>query len=206
MPLRFGCDWTGLRPCVAARARIVDAEENRYYLSLEGDLYLYVGSPNRKIASSFAPSSVPRMRPSMYNTAWFSQPQRRRVHLFPTLRLVFPSWPRACHPLPGRRNSVFPGFWFLSSFLRFEWFFGSGCRGVATSCEFAFPRFPRSFGSIMDRNSRAQQQGTLGPLSPTSAVRCFSWPRLGFSLPGDPSQPSVGVWSVFTSFAGEGSE
>jgi hypothetical protein len=44
-PLRFGCDWTGLRPCVAARARIVDAEENRYYLSLEGDLYLYVGSP-----------------------------------------------------------------------------------------------------------------------------------------------------------------
>jgi hypothetical protein len=45
VPLRFGCDWTGLRPCVAARARIVDAEENRYYLSLEGDLYLYVGSP-----------------------------------------------------------------------------------------------------------------------------------------------------------------
>jgi hypothetical protein len=43
--LRFGCDWTGLRPCVAARARIVDAEENRYYLSLKGDLYLYVGSP-----------------------------------------------------------------------------------------------------------------------------------------------------------------
>jgi len=30
---------------VAARARIVDAEENRYYLSLEGDLYLYVGPP-----------------------------------------------------------------------------------------------------------------------------------------------------------------
>jgi hypothetical protein len=30
---------------VAARARIVNAEENRYYLSLEGDLYLYVGSP-----------------------------------------------------------------------------------------------------------------------------------------------------------------
>jgi hypothetical protein len=73
----------------------------------------------------------------MYNTAWFSQPQRRRVHLFPTLRLVFPSWPRACHPLPGRRNSVFPGFWFLSSFLRFERFLG---RGVASSCEFAFPR------------------------------------------------------------------
>jgi hypothetical protein len=64
----------------------------------------------------------------MYNTAWFSQPQRRRVHLFPTLHLVFPSWPRACHPLPGRRNSVFPGFWFLSSFLRFERFLG---RGVA---------------------------------------------------------------------------
>src|SRR5215204_1351492 len=82
--------------------------------------------PNRKIASSFAPSSVPRMRPSMYNTVWFSQPQRRRVHLFPTLHLVFPSWPRACHPLPGRRNSVFPGFWFLSSFLRFERFLGWG--------------------------------------------------------------------------------
>ena len=30
---------------MAARTRIVDAEENRYYLSLEGDLYLYVGSP-----------------------------------------------------------------------------------------------------------------------------------------------------------------
>ena len=45
MPLRFGCDWTGLRPCVAARVRIVDAEENRYYLSLEGDLYLYLGPP-----------------------------------------------------------------------------------------------------------------------------------------------------------------
>jgi hypothetical protein len=30
---------------VAARAPIVDAEENRYYLSLEGDLYLYVGPP-----------------------------------------------------------------------------------------------------------------------------------------------------------------
>jgi hypothetical protein len=29
---------------VAARARIVDAEENRYCLSLEGDLYFYVGS------------------------------------------------------------------------------------------------------------------------------------------------------------------
>jgi hypothetical protein len=43
VPLRFGCDWTGLRPCVAARARIVDAEENRYYLSLEGDLYVYSG-------------------------------------------------------------------------------------------------------------------------------------------------------------------
>jgi hypothetical protein len=49
----------------------------------------------------------------MYNTAWFSQPQRRRVHLFPTLHLAF---------------------------LRFERFFGSGCRGVASSCEFAFPR------------------------------------------------------------------
>jgi hypothetical protein len=41
----FGCDWTGLQPCVAARPPIVDAEENRYYLSLEGDLYLYVGPP-----------------------------------------------------------------------------------------------------------------------------------------------------------------
>jgi hypothetical protein len=30
---------------VAASAPIVDAEENRYYLSLEGDLYLYIGSP-----------------------------------------------------------------------------------------------------------------------------------------------------------------
>jgi len=30
---------------VAASAPIVDAEENRYYLSLEGDLYLYVGPP-----------------------------------------------------------------------------------------------------------------------------------------------------------------
>jgi Replication initiator protein A len=30
---------------VAARAPIVDAEENRYYVSLEGDLYLYVGPP-----------------------------------------------------------------------------------------------------------------------------------------------------------------
>jgi Replication initiator protein A len=30
---------------VAAKAPIVDAEENRYYLSLEGDLYLYVGPP-----------------------------------------------------------------------------------------------------------------------------------------------------------------
>ena len=30
---------------MAARARIVDAEENRYYLCLEGDLYLYVGPP-----------------------------------------------------------------------------------------------------------------------------------------------------------------
>ena len=31
---------------VAASAPIVDAEENRYYLSLEGDLYLYVGPPS----------------------------------------------------------------------------------------------------------------------------------------------------------------
>jgi hypothetical protein len=30
---------------VAAKAPIVDAEENRYYLSLEGGLYLYVGPP-----------------------------------------------------------------------------------------------------------------------------------------------------------------
>jgi hypothetical protein len=30
---------------VAASAPIVDAEENRYYISLEGDLYLYVGPP-----------------------------------------------------------------------------------------------------------------------------------------------------------------
>ena len=30
---------------VAASAPIVDAEENRYYLSLEGNLYLYVGPP-----------------------------------------------------------------------------------------------------------------------------------------------------------------
>jgi hypothetical protein len=30
---------------VAASAPIVDAEENRYYLSLEGDLYLYIGAP-----------------------------------------------------------------------------------------------------------------------------------------------------------------
>jgi hypothetical protein len=30
---------------VAAKAPIVDAEENRYYLSLEGDLYLYLGPP-----------------------------------------------------------------------------------------------------------------------------------------------------------------
>jgi Replication initiator protein A len=30
---------------VAASAPIVDAEENRYYLSLEGDLYLYLGPP-----------------------------------------------------------------------------------------------------------------------------------------------------------------
>ena len=30
---------------VAASAPIVDAEENRYYLSLEGDLYLYIGPP-----------------------------------------------------------------------------------------------------------------------------------------------------------------
>jgi len=93
----------------------------------------------------------------MYNTAWFSQPQRRRVHLFPTLHLVFPSWPRACHPLPGRRNSVFPGFWFLSSFLRFERFLG---RGVAVlllpaSSHSRVPAFPRSLGGIMDRNSGA---------------------------------------------------
>src|SRR5215217_6175203 len=94
--------------------------------------------PNRNIASSFAPSSVPRMRPSMYNTAWFSQPQRRSVHLFPTLHLVFPSWPRACHPLPGRRNSVFPGFWFLSSFLRFERFWV----GVSRCCFFLRVRIP----------------------------------------------------------------
>jgi hypothetical protein len=33
---------------VAASAPIVDAEENRYYLSLEGDLYLYVGPPQRE--------------------------------------------------------------------------------------------------------------------------------------------------------------
>ncbi len=31
---------------VAANAPIVDAEENRYYLSLEGDLYLYLGPPD----------------------------------------------------------------------------------------------------------------------------------------------------------------
>jgi hypothetical protein len=31
--------------CLVARAPIVDAEENRYYISLEGDLYLYVGPP-----------------------------------------------------------------------------------------------------------------------------------------------------------------
>jgi hypothetical protein len=138
----------------------------------------------------------------MYNTAWFSQLQCRRVHLFPTLlHLVFPSWPRACHPLPGRRNSVFPGFWFLSSFLRFERFLG---RGVAVLLLLA---------SSHSRGSRGPSgvlwieiAGHSRPLSPTSAVRCFSWPRLGFSLPGDPSQPSVGVWSVFTSFAGEGSE
>jgi hypothetical protein len=30
---------------VAASAPIVDAEDNRYYLSLEGDLYLYIGPP-----------------------------------------------------------------------------------------------------------------------------------------------------------------
>src|SRR5215212_10069123 len=30
---------------VAAKAPVVDAEENRYYLSLEGDLYLYLGPP-----------------------------------------------------------------------------------------------------------------------------------------------------------------
>jgi hypothetical protein len=30
---------------VAAKAPIVDAEENQYYLSLEGDLYLYLGLP-----------------------------------------------------------------------------------------------------------------------------------------------------------------
>jgi hypothetical protein len=30
---------------VAASAPIVDAEENRYYLSLEDDLYVYLGSP-----------------------------------------------------------------------------------------------------------------------------------------------------------------
>ena len=30
---------------VAASAPIVDAEENRYYISLEDDLYLYVGPP-----------------------------------------------------------------------------------------------------------------------------------------------------------------
>src|SRR5215204_1388497 len=30
---------------VAAKAPIVDAEDNRYYLSLEGDLYLYLGPP-----------------------------------------------------------------------------------------------------------------------------------------------------------------
>ncbi len=30
---------------VAASVPIVDADENRYYLSLEGDLYLYIGSP-----------------------------------------------------------------------------------------------------------------------------------------------------------------
>ncbi len=33
---------------VAASAPIVDAEENRYYLSLEGDLYLYLGPPEPK--------------------------------------------------------------------------------------------------------------------------------------------------------------
>jgi Replication initiator protein A len=33
---------------VAARAPIVDAEENRYYLSLEGDLYIYLGPPEPK--------------------------------------------------------------------------------------------------------------------------------------------------------------
>ena len=31
---------------VAANAPIVDAEENRYYLSLEGNLYLYLGPPS----------------------------------------------------------------------------------------------------------------------------------------------------------------
>jgi hypothetical protein len=48
VPLLLGSVILCLAPSVclvAARAPIVDAEENRYYISLEGDLYLYVGPP-----------------------------------------------------------------------------------------------------------------------------------------------------------------
>ncbi len=48
VPLLLGSVILCLAPsvCLVARAPIVDAEENRYYnISLEGDLYLYVGPP-----------------------------------------------------------------------------------------------------------------------------------------------------------------
>jgi hypothetical protein len=61
VPLLLGSVVLCLAPSVclvAARGPIVDAEENRYYISLEGDLYLYVGPQSPRTASFSVPSTA----------------------------------------------------------------------------------------------------------------------------------------------------
>jgi hypothetical protein len=74
----------------------------------------------------------------MYNTAWFSQPQRRRVHLFPTLHLVFPSCPvpATLSPDGGTPSSLGFGSCLLSFALSGFWV------GVSRCCFFLRVRIP----------------------------------------------------------------
>jgi hypothetical protein len=107
-PLMFGCNWTGLRPCVAARVPIVDAEENRYYISLEGDLYLYVVPPEPQHRFLLCPSIVPRIRRKTHNTSGRPLPGEEAMSLSPASHLL----PRVRGPVSTTRllPGVVPSF------------------------------------------------------------------------------------------------
>jgi Sigma-70, region 4 len=143
---------------VAARAPIVDDEENRYYISLEGDLYLYVVPPEPQYRFLLCPSIVPRIRRTTHNTSGRPLPGEEAMSLSPASRLL----PRVRGPvsttrlLPGVAPSFLGLVLFRLSLICLPVF---GCcvavLDCCACCRFSLVSFPRPSNMVSDRSPEA---------------------------------------------------